>query len=312
LVATARQDFLIKPVIERPEPPTQVDWSLPTAGFLTRNNYAEIEDDSFGRNEWSKRLGTRRDTECVPAFGWLSLIIEPVSNEPIILDLAGLPKSLRGKIFGNVELHQAFDFPHEAMTTAKSLILFDPDYGTSSSAEDCWKRYVRVEQSGAIECCEFDGVARSISTRDADTKAYHVFFYVQLIGKVWTFLQAAKQLLGSAGYSAGVKYWVNLVGTKDSILADFAHGTGKENKKWAQPFEPGYFGDLDLSKLRCRDANLQFPFRVVLESLSDSDLKKIICDCADQLGLAFNHQSQPRCFTFGTEEFPWRQFRARR
>jgi len=186
--------------------------------------------------------------------------------------------------------------------------LYDPAYGKEGSAEDCWERYVRVERTGAIEYCEFDRVARFVFLKEGDSNPYHVYFYVQLIGTIWTFLQSVKQILGSAGYSAGAKYWVNLVGAKDSMLADFAHTVGKDNKKWAQPFEPGYLGNLDQSKLRCRDANLQLQFRVVLGSLSDSELAKIIGDCADQLGLAFNHQSEPRCFAFGTQDFPWREF----
>jgi hypothetical protein len=256
-------------------------------------------------------LGEHRGEKCISAFGWLSLIIEPVSSEQIVLDLATLAKSLRGKTFGDTEQNQIFQFPREAMTTAKSLILYDPDYGKGDSKEDCWKRYVRIERNGAIEYCEYDGIARVVAIKEDDTDPYYVFLYVQLIGTVWTFLQAVKQLLGSAGYSAGVKYGVNLIGTKDSILADFAHTVGKDNKKWVQPFEPGFFaGDIDLSRLRCRDENLQFPFRVVLGTLSDSELKKITSDCADQLGLAFNHQSEPRCFTYGMGEYPWREYRA--
>ena len=308
---SASEDFLVTTAADRPEPPMHVDWNLTTAGFAERNNYHDIEKDSFGRNDWSDRLGERRKEECIRAFGWLSLVVEPVSNEPIVLDLAELAKSLRNKIFGDVERHQAFHFPREAMTTAKSLILYDPAYGRDGSAEDCWQRYVRVERSGAIEYCEFERVARFVSLKEGDTKPYYVFFYVQLIGTVWIFFQAVKQILGSAGYSAGAKYWINLIGTKDSVLVDFAHTAGKDNKKWAQPFEPGSFGNLDLSKLRCSDANLQLQFRVVLGSLSDSDLTQIICDCADQLGLAFNHQSEPRCFAFGTQDFPWREFQGR-
>jgi uncharacterized caspase-like protein len=313
LEATSGQDFLVKAVVERPEPPAQVDWGLPTPGFAERNNYGDIENDSYGRNEWTNRLGERRGENCVSAFGWLALLVEPVSNEPIVVDLAGLAKSLRGKIFGDIERNQAFRFPREATTTSKSLILHDPSYGSGASNDECWERFVRIDRTGAIEYCEYDTVARVVTLKEGDTDPYRVFLYVQLIGRVWTFLHAARNVLASAGYSAGAKYVVNLIGTKDSILADFAHATGKEDKKWAQPFEPGSFGrGLDLSKIRCRDANLQFPFRVVLGSLTEADSTKIISETADQLGLAFNHQSEPRCFTYGTGEFPWREYRVDR
>jgi hypothetical protein len=306
------KDFLVKAVVEKPEPPSQVDWSLPTAGFAERNNYGDVEKDSFGRNEWSSKLGERRGGNCMAAFGWLSLVVEPVSNEPLVLDLSTFAKSLSGKIFGDSQQNQTFRFPSQAITTAKSLILYDQSDG-SISQDDCWERFVRIERTGAIEFCDYDRVTRLVTLKQDDTEPYRVFLYVQLIGTIWTFLYAAKDMLASGGYSAGVKYLVNLVGTKDSILADFAHSTGKENKKWAQPFEPGFFGNgMDLSKLRCRDANLQFPFRVVLGSLRGAEAKKIISECADQLGPAFNHQSQPRCFAYGTDEFPWREYHASR
>jgi len=313
LAATPEQDFLVKAVVERPEPPASIDWASPTPGFAERNNYSDPDKDSFGRNEWSTRLGHRGGDGCVPAFGWLSLIIEPVSNEPVMLDLTTFARSLAGTVSGDTERNQTFRFPRQAMTTARSLILYDPDYGHDSGGDDCWERYVRIERTGAIEYCDHDRAARLVTLRQEDTRAYRVFLYVQLIGTIWTFLYAAKGVLESAGYSAGVRYTVNVIGTKDSILADFADGKGTEGKKWMQPFEPGDFGMGDsLTKWRCRDENLQFPFQVVLGSLSEPDVKKIISECGDQLGLAFNHQSQPRCFTYGTDEFPWREYQGSR
>jgi hypothetical protein len=310
LLTTSAQDFLVKAVVEKPEPPVHVDWSSPTPGFAERNNYSDPAKESFGRNEWSRKLGKCVQDQCVAAFGWLSLVVEPVSNEPITLDLSSFAKSLAGKSSGDVQDERKFLFPPQAMTTARSLILYDPQYGSRGDAEDCWKRYVRIERSGAIEYCDYDRIARAVRLKPDDTKSYHVFLYIQLIGMIWTFLSAAKWILEGVGYSAGVRYLVNLVGTKDSILADFAHGEGKDHKKWAQPFEPGYWGvDDSLSKWRCRDENLQFPFQVVLASFSEAELKKIIWECSDQLGLAFNHQSQPRCFPLGSDEFPWREYR---
>jgi hypothetical protein len=275
LLTTSAQDFLIKAVVEKPEPPLQVDWSLPTPGFAERNNYSDPTNESFGRNEWSTKLGERVRDQCIAAFGWLSLVVEPVSNEPIRIDLSSFAKSLAGKSFGDTQGGREFLFPPQAMTTARSLILYDPEYARGGVAEDYWKRFVRIDRSGAIEYCDYDRVARLVRLKPDDTKSYYVFLYVQLIGTIWTFLSAAKRILEGAGYSAGVRYLVNLIGTKDSILADFAHGEGKDHQKWAQPFEPGHWGVNDsISKWRCRDENLQFPFQVVLASLDEAELKK--------------------------------------
>ncbi|MFL6417641.1 MAG: caspase domain-containing protein [Bryobacteraceae bacterium] len=310
---TSGKDFLVKTVADQPEPPQQVDWTLPTPGFAERNNYADVESESFGRNEWSKRLGEWRGDQCVGAFGWLALVIEPVSNEPIALDLSTLARSLKGKVFGNVERNQAFRFPSEAMTTARSLVLYDRQYGrtSSKSVDDCWKRYVRIERTGAVEYCEYDSVARLVTLKE-NSDPFRVFFYVQLVGTIWTFLVAVKHVLGSAGYTAGIKYLVNMIDTENSVLAGFARAEGilgNEKKHWLQPFEPGEWriGD-SLPNWRCRDANLQFPFKAVLGSLNEPELKRIICECGNLLSLAYNHQSQPRCFPPGSDEFPWREY----
>jgi hypothetical protein len=129
---------------------------------------------------------------------------------------------------------------------------------------------------------------------------------------MWTFLYVAKRILNFAGYTAGVRFIVNLIGTKDSLLADFARDKGKEGKMWQDPLEGDMFGEFQgLSKWRCHDLNLQMPFKLVIGTLAESDIKKLVRECADYLGLAYNHQSAPRCFAYGTDEFPWQQYRAR-
>jgi hypothetical protein len=246
------------------------------------------------------------------------LLLSRFLTSRFALDLSALARSLKGKVFGNVDTNQCFWFPSEAMTTARSLVLYDRQYGSTSSSDnldDCWERYVRIERTGAIEYCEYDRVARLVTLKQ-NSEPFRVFLYVQLVGRIWTFLIAAKDVLRSAGYTAGIKYSVNLVGTENSVLADFAHGEGtlqeKQNQRWLQPFEAGEWriGD-SLSKWRCRDENLQFPFKVVLDSLNEPELKKIICECGNQLSLAYNHQSQPRCFPPGSNEFPWGEYEPR-
>src|SRR5207248_4536381 len=231
-------------------------------------------------HEWSKRLGSASPAGCVRAFGWLSIVIEPVTSESLVLDLASFAKSLRGRAFGHFQDNQGFTFPRQAMTTSKSLVLYDPAPGISSS-EECWERYVRIERNGAMEYCDFDHVARQVRWKD-DKDDYHVFLYVQLIGTIWTFVSGAKAIFEDAGYTGGIRLLVNLVGTKDSILADFAHAAGEGGQVWQQPFESGFFGTGNaVANWRCRDNNLQFRFQLVLASLSDADLRKVIVDCGN-------------------------------
>src|SRR5438876_1566194 len=75
--------------------------------------------------------------------------------------------------------------------------------GACQGQDDCWNRYLRIDRSGALEYSDYTRVARKVTFQPNDTKEYPVFFYVQIIGTIWTCLYAAKSVLGSAGYSAG-------------------------------------------------------------------------------------------------------------
>ncbi len=118
-----------------------------------------------------------------------------------------------------------------------------------------------------------------------------------------------KDLLGAAGYSGGTKFTVNLVGTRDTILIDFSQMPGEGGRRWIDPSSPdAHFRGADPSVLTCHSANLQMSYQVVLAKLDEAESFKIIKDVAAKFGRAYNHQSTPRCFNYGTEIFPWNQF----
>jgi len=306
-------DFLVKTIAERPEAPVHVDWDFSRADFAQKNGYGNPDSTSFGRNDWSAKLGEFQirdgNDERHSAFGWLGLVIEPASNEQPELDLASLAKSLPKLGSLDPEDPASFIFPSQAITTAKSLIFFEPAYGRSQPHVDCWQRFLRIEKNGSMEYCDYARVARLIRFKKEDATSFPVFYYVQIMGSIWTFLKTAQRLLTSAGYTAGVRYVINVIGTKDSALVDLAQGAGPDGKHWIDPFNPGYHGVGDYyRRCRCRDLNLQFPFKLVVGSLGEKEIKKLIWSCGEQFGLAYNHQSPPRCFNAGTEEFPWRQY----
>lgn len=70
-----------------------------------------------------------------------------------------------------------------------------------------------------------------------------------------------------------------------------------------------FFSGRSIQSLQCSDANLQMKYQTVLSSLNESSSFNIVRDVAQQLGLAYNHQSRPRCFNYNTEIFPWPQYR---
>ena len=305
-------DYLVKTVADRPEPPAFFEPTLPNLGFAEKRGYSDPDSPTFGRNEWTKKLGysywLNGEIKSEAPFGWLSLLIEPVSNEPIKLDVAALAQSLRNFSNKSTEPFQQFQFPSRSMTTARSLILFDPDRDNNESSEEHWNRFMRIEQNGAIEFCELSNIACKVSLTQDDKVGFPVFWYVQAIGTIWSFMYAAKRLLDNAGYTAGVRYVVNFIGTANSFLGDFAVAPGAGQKRWQDIFERSLFGSVNFSKLKCHDPNLQFEFKLVIGSLGEREAFAIVRECAERLGLAYNHQSAPRCFNFGTDEFPWKQF----
>jgi len=309
-------DYLVKTPASQPEPPAIVDWKSPTPKFLLKNGYQDTESSSFGRHEWSGKLGRYEHNSgtvmCQRPFGWLALIAEPVADEPLAVDLGTLAKSLP-KDVSSTEDQRRFVYPTQAVTTANSLILFEHDYLSGPTTGDCWPRFVRIEKSGAVEHCDYRHVAGHWTSNTAGERSIPIFMYVQIIGTIWTFLIALKRLFTAIGHVGGVRFYVNLIGTKDTVLIDFAYGQGPDRKSWLDPFNPDIFGIGDFfSRLRCRDVNLQFSFKLVIGSLNDMEIMKIVRSCANQFGLAYNHQSEPRCFVHGTEEFPWPQFAGRR
>ena len=306
-------DFLVHPVLERPEPPSIIPLASVKPVFAEKNGYADPESDSFGRNGWSRKLGYYESRGGTPRFerpfGWLSLVVEPVSNQPVDMDIAGLAKTLPNSTQRSNKPYEQFTMPARAITTAKSLIIFDSDRANERSDEEYWERFLRIEKNGAIEYCDCVGVAHAfLPMRDAP--AINIFRYVKLIGLVWTFLYAARRILSLADYQAGIRYLVNVVGTKDSVLIDFASQPGEDGQRWPQPLEDALTMGQDWAKWKCRDTNLQIPFKLVLGSLGEAEVKELITACAEQLGLAYNHQSKPRCFNCGTDVFSWEQFRS--
>jgi len=132
---------------------------------------------------------------------------------------------------------------------------------------------------------------------------------VQIVGMIWQVVFFAKLMLAECGYERGARVLVNVVGARDTILADFADEPGQNGKRWHEPGSPH---PLDIGgsllDLKCPDPNLQMKYQLVLGALDQAASRQIIDDLAKQLGLAYNHQSEPRCFNYKTDVFPWRSF----
>jgi hypothetical protein len=301
LTPTPAADYLVPSVEEIPEvAPAAAEPTKPS--FLIRSGYANPEHPSFGRNIWSKYLaelhiGHDLLREIVPATSWLALIAEPAAEHHLSIEIDAQAKQLPNKIYASVNPSEQFRMPSTAITTVDSLVLYDLDYESQR-----WTRYLRIEESGNLEYTE--------SWRPfLQLDQIRFFRYVQTIGTTWQFLFLVKHVLDAAGYTGGVKVTFSLVGTRDSVLMDFSQSPGEGNQRWVDPASPdARFLGVDPRMLTCHSANLQMSYQVVLAKLDEAESFRIIKDIAAKLGRAYNHQSPPRCFNFGTEIFPWNQF----
>lgn len=295
------QDFLVQTFQEVPElqpipPPTPI-----TPSFALKSGYSDASSATFGRNEWTGRLGERRHntdsftSEYTKAFSWLSLIVEPVSNQAISIDIIKENERLSSSRNRTPEVpYKRFLIPRQVRTSIDSLIFY-----SQQPNRDFWAQYLRITKAGNLEyvncgCVfwEHSGVRR--------------FDYVEVIGLTWQFMFLAQDVLTNADYSGGVRLLVNLVGTRDSILEGFSKEDGEDNRRWANPEDGRYYGELN--SLTCPDANLQIEYKMVIGTLDESQSFEVIKDLARQLGLAYNHNSSPRCFNYNTEVFPWAQY----
>ena len=287
-----------------PLPPVQEEDAValvPIASFAVENGYQEPNSASFGRNDYSQRLGNvvyaNGSTEA-RALSWLSVVFEPSSPQQVDFDLAMEAKRFQEYAPQGEGPERNFMPPREVTTTINSVVLSN----SVSYGSDLWGSYVRITHDGNMEYC--DSFYSFFTYQDM-----RAFRYVQIIGMLWQFIFFLHETMSGTGYPGGGTLLVNLVGTRDTILADFATDPGPNKQKWLEPGERGIFNQGEsLLELKCPDSNLQMKYSLQVSAIDESSTAEIIHDIARQLGLAYNHQTEPRCFVHGSDEFPWNSY----
>lgn len=300
----AMAELLVRPI---PASPAITDWTPAPAGqpgYAEKSGYGDPTDPSFGRNDLSARLCEEEDRAAMPsertqsrAFSWLSLIMEPYAPIGDSLDPLKLRDWLGSRGPGPAP-SERFAVPTMSLTTLDSLVLYTP-YSHQQQAP-CWQRYMRITQSGEIEYADVANVF-------GEYEGFRYFHYVAVVGLAWQFLSLARDILAQADYSAGVRFLFSLVGTYGTRLADYAAERGVKGRTWHQPTDPNWSWHVSRPE-ECLNRNIQLEFRPALSLLDESTTKQIIVHVAQKLGQAYNHQGDLRCFNYGTEDFPWRQY----
>lgn len=306
LKVPAGADFLTEVLPEKHEGPAVVlvNAAIQKPSYAAKANYADPSHPNFGRNELSEKLVEHRwsrkmDSQDVRALSWLSLIVEPIANELISIDIVKQQEQIQelNKPRADMRPYERYLIPNKSRTTINSLLYYD-EFAHDTKL---WRGYIRLDKSGSLEYVDSSSVFGELD-------GFRHFRYVQIIGAVWQVLYLAKSLLGFAGYEKGVRLLVNMVGTKDSILADFSteHVEGKD--AWMDPFEgQGWHRD-HLFELKCPDQNLQIDYDLVIGNLNEDAVTLVAISVASQLALAYNHGSTLRCFNYDSTVFPWKQY----
>lgn len=290
-----------------PEPDSKVAVEAREPVFLAANGYGDPKSPKFGLNEWTERLGAVRligETHtAVRAERFLSIVAEPVVRLNQAVDTSAVANALRKRQWADSPPYPRECLPDGLLTTFSSSILFNADetHGVAT-----WKRFLRIEEDGTLEFADCHHVVRQLDSRSGEPGA-RIWLYVQLIGFIWSILYLFKAAYAEMGYAHGIRITVNLIGTKQTYLLDFAEGKGLEDKKWLNPLNGMGSG---IGRIVCNDANLLMPFQIPVSNLNEAEVKRIIVEIAMKLGRAFNHQSEPRCFNYGTRDYPWNEYRS--
>lgn len=297
------KDYLIHTQSEAPEvAPFSAPSIRPT--FADRIGYSNPEHANFGRNNLSAKLGEHTyrkgfwGADYSKAYSWLSVIVEPITSATVGINLTKFLERVRTHFRSDANSIDQFHSFARTQTTVDSIILHN-EIGDSN---EFWANYFRVDKNGNIEYAD-----STFSFWVADD--VRCFCNVQVVGLAWQALFLAKAILAEAAFSGGVRLLFNMVGTRDTILSDFSKEPGDGGTKWAQPFS--YSGGLSLRNLanfQCQSSNLQMEYELTLHDLDQQNSFEIIKGIAEQLVLAYNHQSEPRCFNYKTEVFPWTQY----
>jgi hypothetical protein len=265
--------------------------------FALQRGYGDKNSPNFGRNDLSTKLGEYRigatARECERAFSWLSVLIEPIANQEVSIDIAKKAAQPNNIYSPGTEPHERFSFPQNLRTTSDSLLL-------SSDLHDTpyWGRYLKIERSGNMEYADAKRVF-------FEYKGFRIFKFTQSMGLTWQLLFLAKSLLMECGYRSGIRLTFCLVGTRDTILTNFSQEAGQGNSKWHDPLvDPFGFSHISEST-KCTDQNLKVCHDLVIGRINYEETLKVIKSISQNVELAYNHQEAPRCFNVDTDIFPW-------
>lgn len=294
-------DVLLQVEIEKPEITPVLAIPSRPGSQANKWGFGDPDHPSYGQNEFSKTLGEYRYTNgqrsIVKAFSWLSVVLEPIADQAIVFDIAKNVQHLNETFPQGVQPFEKFGRPNSMRTTNSALVLYDDWSNTQDSR--LLSRYLRITKDGRLEFAE-----AKKAFGEYETKGY--FMFVQIIGLFWQVLWFYKTFLIKHHYLSGVHVTLSLVSTRDTLLAGYSAEPGTNGQVWREPFKDRI--GMNRESVGCMEQNLKMEYDLVAESFGEPEALNLCKDVAQSLTLAYNHQSEPRCFSYGTDIFPWQQY----
>lgn len=270
--------------------------------YSDRHAYGNPDAADFGRNRWADQLGNWRrnddNTKTLSKAGsWLSVICE--TQRPNTFHIPTLSKSIREVKKPESLPQDDFHIPELIRTSMDAVVCYD-----RYNEDGLWKRYLTVDEGGAIELAESTSVFAMRPT-------VKCFRFVQMIGNVWQFMHLSRAIFDLAEYSGEAHLIISVVGTEGTQLTNYAQDPNSEGTRWSEPGETNVYGIQGRQSELCVNRNIQLRYNLNL-SAAPSAAASVVKDLATKLSLAYSLGEPHRCFIYGTDTFPWSQFLAER
>lgn len=271
--------------------------------FLDNFNYADVDSPDFGHHNLSDNLieihsneNGGGDQNYSSADSWVSFIFYPL-EDPCILDTV----VLKNKLYSDQRIGRDGEWYHGLPSYVYNMLLSPHatprEFSSTHSLHDVegYTHFIRIRPSGFIEtACTYPLFYVRQNVR--------YFLYVNIIGYLWQLTYLVKAIFKDAGYQNRLLIGLNLIGTKETWIGDYANSSKRGG--WRPLFDLMNPYSKQTQNL---DQNIQIKRELSLFTTSDDKIEEVIREIANELSLYYGHKI-PRCFDCKTGEFPYRDF----
>ncbi|MEW5869075.1 MAG: ATP-binding protein [Chloroflexota bacterium] len=268
--------------------------------FFLKNNYIDVDAEDYGKNSLTDNLveilrSTKPGTidEANPAKSWVSFVFNPMGRD-VKLDTV----ALRDKLQPDKRIGRDGEWYHGLPRPISDMLFYAK--GTPKSYGGTWfpgEYGLPTKYTHAISILP-TGHIQVIVTRPLFCVRDGIRFYafVSLIGYFWQLLYLARAVYRDAGIHGETLILINLIGSSDTFLADFA--------RWYSIFDWEYSASPQ-DQVQEKSICIKRQFNLV--DANDNEIEALCRGVADEVGKYYGQQ-RPKCFTPDTNMFPMNDY----